>query len=155
MSGHLPVPQPQEPVWERFTADPRRPRNADVRVGHADRDLVADLLADAYAVGKLDNAEYNERLDRAMEIRTVRELMPLIGDLTVVPAGAGRTAGNGRRIASSILFLIAGTVVALNVLIWLLASISARELLYFWPMWVAVGMVVPVVIGAALRRSAD
>ena len=75
---------------------------------------------DAYAVGKLDTVEYNERL-----------------------------------LASSILFLIAGTVVALNVVIWLLASISARELLYFWPMWVAVGMVVPVVIGAALRRSAD
>lgn len=120
MSGQLPVPQPSEPSWERFTADPRRPRNADVRVGHADRDLVADLLGDAYAVGKLDTVEYNERL-----------------------------------LASSILFLIAGTVVALNVVIWLLASISARELLYFWPMWVAVGMVVPVVIGAALRRSAD
>lgn len=155
MSGQLPVPQPSEPSRERFTADPRRPRNADVRVGHADRDLVADLLGDAYAVGKLDTVEYNERLDKAMEIRTVGEVMPLVGDLMVVPAGMGRSAGHGRRLASSILFLIAGTVVALNVVIWLLASISARELLYFWPMWVAVGMVVPVVIGAALRRSAD
>ena len=155
MSGQLPVPQPSEPSWERFTADPRRPRNADVRVGHADRDLVADLLGDAYAVGKLDTVEYNERLDKAMEIRTVGEVMPLVGDLMVVPAGMGRSAGHGRRLASSILFLIAGTAVALNVVIWLLASISARELLYFWPMWVAVGMVVPVVIGAALRRSAD
>ncbi|NHB85762.1 DUF1707 domain-containing protein [Tessaracoccus sp. HDW20] len=71
MTVPLPVPQSSEPAWERFVADPRRPRNAEIRVGHADRDVLADLLADAYAYGKLDNIEYNERLDRAMEIKTV------------------------------------------------------------------------------------
>ena len=54
-----------------------------------------------------------------------------------------------------ILLLIAGTVVGINVLIWLLASLSAGALLYFWPMWVAVGMVIPVVIAFALGRSDD
>ncbi len=152
----LPVPQSPEPAWERFIADPRRPRNAEVRVGHADRDLIADLLGDAYAVGRLDTVEYNERLDKAMAIKTVGEIIPLVGDL-IAGNNTGRTAdtGRGREIAARVLLLIAGTVVGLNVLIWALASISAGGFLYFWPMWVAVGMVVPVVIAFALRRSDD
>lgn len=155
MSSSLPVPQPSEPAWERFTADPRRPRNKDVRVGHSDRDLVADLLGDAYALGKLDNDEYNERLDKAMQIKTVGEISPLVGDLVTGSAPARRDGSRGRIIASRILLLIAGTVVGINVLIWLLASLSAGALLYFWPMWVAVGMVIPVVIAFALGRSDD
>lgn len=156
MSAPLPVPQPSEPSWERFTADPRRPRNAPVRVGHADRDLIADMLADAYAFGRLDTDEYNDRLDQAMEIKTVGEILPLVGDL----AAAGtrdphRDPSRGRKVASSILYLIAFSVVALNVVIWALASVSAAQLLYFWPMWVAVGMLVPVIIAYALGRSND
>ncbi|NHB85763.1 hypothetical protein G7085_17460 [Tessaracoccus sp. HDW20] len=78
-----------------------------------------------------------------------------MGDLMTVPTTTVRGVGHGRMLASRILYLIAGTVVGLNVLIWLLASLSAGSLLYFWPMWVAVGMVVPVVIGVALGRSTD
>ena len=155
MTAPLPVPRSSEPAWERFVADPRRPRNAEIRVGHADRDVLADLLADAYAYGRLDTIEYNERLDKAMQVRTVGEIMPLVGDLMTVPAAASRGGGYGRSTAARVLFLIAGTAVGLNVLIWLFASLSAGALLYFWPMWVAVGMVVPVVIGVALGRSDD
>lgn len=156
MSAPLPVPQPSEPSWERFTADPRRPRNAPVRVGHADRDLLADMLADAYAYGRLDTDEYNDRLDKAMEIKTVGEIMPLVGDLAATGSrNSPRDAGRGRKLASSILYLIAFSVVAINVVIWALASASAAQLLYFWPMWVAVGMLVPVIIAYALGRSSD
>lgn len=155
MSAHLPVPQPSEPVWERFTADPRRVRNADVRVGHADRDLVADLLADAYALGRLDTDEYNERLDRAMQLRTVAEIMPLVGDLAASGAPTPASRRQGKETAARVLLLVAGTVTGINVLIWALVSISTGSFVYFWPMWVAVGMVVPVVIAFALRSSGD
>lgn len=155
MTSSLPVPQSSQPAWERFTADPRRPRNAEIRVGHTDRDLVADLLADAYALGKLDHEEYNERLDQAMQIKTVGEIIGVVGDLVSVPGPQPGQAARGRQVASRVLLLIAGSIVGINLLIWLLASLSAGTLLYFWPMWVAVGMVAPVVVAFALRGSDD
>lgn len=156
MTGSLPVPQGGgEPAWERFTADPRRPRNAATRIGHADRDLIADVLADAYAVGKLDTDEYNDRLDKAMALKTTGEILPLIGDVVGTAGEPARLPARGKKIASGILYLIAGSVVALNIVIWALASASAGALLYFWPMWVAVGMLVPVIVAYALGRSAD
>lgn len=155
MSASLPVPMPSEPAWDRFTADPRRPRNADIRVGNADRDMLADLLADAYSFGRLDSAEYHERLDKAMEIKTVGEIMPVVGDLITARMAQPQERSHGRLVAARVLMLIAGTAVGLNILIWALASISVGGFLYFWPMWVSVGMVVPVVIAFALRRSDD
>lgn len=155
MNSSLPVPQSPQPAWERFTADPRRPRNAEIRVGHADRDLLADLLADAYALGKLDHLEYNERLDQAMQIKTVGEIVGIVGDLMSVPGPQPGQVSHGKQVASRVLLLIAGSVVGINVLIWLLASLSAGTLLYFWPMWVAVGMVAPVVVAFALRGGSD
>ncbi|MGW0614229.1 DUF1707 SHOCT-like domain-containing protein [Streptomyces sp. NPDC002788] len=60
----------------------------DLRASDADRERVADILRDALAEGRLDMAEFEERLDATYQARTYGELAPITRDL---PA-AGVTA---------------------------------------------------------------
>jgi uncharacterized Tic20 family protein len=46
-----------------------------------DRDQVVEHVTSAYAEGRLDKAEFDERLDRAMTARTHGDLAPIMRDL--------------------------------------------------------------------------
>lgn len=52
-----------------------------MRASDADRDRVADALREAYAEGRLDVEEHNERIDVAYQAKTLGELSPLLSDL--------------------------------------------------------------------------
>jgi len=56
-------------------------RGAQLRIGDADRERAAAELAEHYAVGRLDQAEHAERLDRIWAARTRAELDPVFVDL--------------------------------------------------------------------------
>ncbi|GAB2742204.1 DUF1707 SHOCT-like domain-containing protein [Streptomyces bullii] len=58
----------------------------DLRASDADRERVAEILRDALAEGRLDMAEFEERLDATYQARTYGELAPITRDL---PAGNG------------------------------------------------------------------
>ncbi|MEW2509254.1 DUF1707 domain-containing protein [Streptomyces sp. NPDC046870] len=60
----------------------------DLRASDADRDRVAEVLRDALAEGRLDMAEFDERLEAAYRARTYGELAPLTRDLPVAGAVA-------------------------------------------------------------------
>jgi len=60
--------------------------NPDMRVSHADRTEVADRLSRHYADGRLDEDEFNERLDRAMKAKTQADLHGLFADLPDQPS---------------------------------------------------------------------
>jgi hypothetical protein len=53
----------------------------NMRIGDAERADVADRLAKHYSDGRLDHAEFSERLDRAMKAKTMAELGGLLADL--------------------------------------------------------------------------
>ncbi|MFF3504919.1 DUF1707 domain-containing protein [Streptomyces sp. NPDC003247] len=53
----------------------------DLRASDADRERVAEVLRDALAEGRLDMAEFEERLDATYRARTYGELAPLTRDL--------------------------------------------------------------------------
>ena len=72
---------PTDPVWGRFTQDPRNPGAAALRAADRDRDVVLQVLAEAYADGRLDRQEYDERAESTSHTKTLGELPPLIGDL--------------------------------------------------------------------------
>src|SRR5215831_19775698 len=55
--------------------------NPNVRVSHAERTEVTDGLSKHYADGRLDEEEFNERLDRAMKAKTRADLDGLFNDL--------------------------------------------------------------------------
>jgi hypothetical protein len=94
-----------------------------MRISDADRAEVADRLSKHYSDGRLDQAEFNERLDRAMKAKTRSDLSGLFADL---PAGDApeqavkavrqpdRRRGN-RRPVQRVLGLILITVVAIFV----------------------------------------
>ncbi|MEU8567964.1 DUF1707 domain-containing protein [Streptomyces pathocidini] len=69
---------------------PERPDLPELRASDADRDRVAEVLRDALAEGRLDMAEFDERLGAAYRARTYAELEPLTRDLPA--ADSPRTA---------------------------------------------------------------
>ena len=60
--------------------------NPDMRVSHEDRTEVADRLSKHYGDGRLDEDEFNERLDRAMKAKTQADLHGLFADLPDQPS---------------------------------------------------------------------
>lgn len=51
------------------------------RIGDAERDRAADQLREHLALGRLDQAEFDDRLDAAMRARYASDLDSLFGDL--------------------------------------------------------------------------
>jgi hypothetical protein len=68
-------------------ADP--PSAPALRASDADRDRVIELLRAAVADGRLDPAEFDERLDAALAARTIDALAPLTADLIAAPGVRG------------------------------------------------------------------
>jgi hypothetical protein len=68
-------------LWASFPHDPRDPSVASLRASDADRDIVHGVLGDAFADGRLDRAEYDERSAAVLAARTLGELPALVADL--------------------------------------------------------------------------
>jgi Flp pilus assembly protein TadB len=56
-------------------------RDPDLRAGDADREAIAERLRKSHAEGRLDVQEFQERLDRCFQAKTVGELEQLVNDL--------------------------------------------------------------------------
>lgn len=120
-----------------------------LRASDADRERVATALRQHYAEGRLADAELAERIDQAYASRTLGELRELTLDLpevtpsappaptppAAVPATPGGPARRDRTLRA--MWTTWAVAVAVNLMVWLLVSISSGELAYFWPMWVA------------------
>ena len=63
-----------------------------MRVSDVERQAVADRLAEHFSAGRLDQAEFDERVGRAMAAKTRADLSGLFDDLpeTGAPAAAGQ-----------------------------------------------------------------
>jgi len=64
-----------------------------MRVSDAERGEVADRLSKHYGDGRLDQAEFNERLDQAMRAKTRQDLNGLFTDLPEGEAAANAVPG--------------------------------------------------------------
>ncbi|WP_306369735.1 DUF1707 and DUF4870 domain-containing protein [Nocardiopsis sp. CC223A] len=63
-----------------------------IRLTHADRDAVTEILREAYGKGQLDEDEFEERLDQAMRAKFGADLEPLTLDLGLTPQGRPATS---------------------------------------------------------------
>ena len=133
-----------------------------MRASDHDRQQVVDRLRSAVADGRLTVDEYVERMGRAYQAVTYGDLAPLYADLPVDhpggPAGrAGSLAGSGTPApaagrpgggtrpgglaglpaALKVLWTIWLTAVSVNVVVWVLVSVTSGHLAYPWPLWVA------------------
>jgi Flp pilus assembly protein TadB len=76
----------------------RRIRYSDqhIRVSDAERNAVAELLGQHYADGRLDQAEFDDRVSQTMSAKTRGDLAGLFDDLPEAgPAGAGPAGPGG------------------------------------------------------------
>ena len=64
-----------------------------MRVSDADRSDVTDRLARHYGDGRLDQAEFDDRVSRAMTAKTVADFHGLFDDLPDLPPDVSDTAG--------------------------------------------------------------
>lgn len=86
-------------AWAARPDGPVHP--AYVRVSQAERERVVEDLSDAFADGRLDQAEFDRRMHLAMTARTRGDLGPLLSDLRVSdtptpPATSGSPTGSER-----------------------------------------------------------
>ncbi len=75
-------------LWQRFEHDPRDPAYAGIRASDRDRGVVHDALAEAYAEGRIDREELDERTTQVDRAKTYGDLVPPLHDLTVDAAVA-------------------------------------------------------------------
>ena len=76
-----------------------------LRVSDAEREAVSGRLAEHFAAGRLDQAEFDDRVGRAMSAKTRGDLRGLFADLSEtgapavpeLPRGGGGTPGGGTR----------------------------------------------------------
>lgn len=134
------------PVWVRFSQDPREPDSAGIRASDLDRAVVADVLADAYADGRLDQEEFAERSDAAAATKLLGELPALISDLIPATATAGTslarlspaeiTVQAQQHWRTTLNQALLGMLVPslITVVIWIATGMG-----YPWPLWVVAG----------------
>ena len=131
----------------------------EMRVSDRDRQTAGDQLKVALEDGRLDFAEYDRRLALAFGATTYGDLERLFADLpqeplaplAVRPAATPPPAQTHRRepdammaaflrlpTALKILWSIWGTVVAINLVVWVLVGVGEGEIAYPWPIWLVI-----------------
>jgi hypothetical protein len=129
---------------------------SDLRVSDAERQAVADQLSKHFADGRLDQAEFDERLSQTMSAKTYHDLDGLLTDLPsteasggagLPPAGGrvtGRAAGSvpQRRVARPLLLIVAAIVVL---------SIAGHAAAWAFGGWLWITVIVLVVVAFARR----
>ena len=121
-----------------------------MRAADTDREAVVARLRTALSEGRLELDEFDERVAEAYRAKTYADLDRLLTDLPGVapvsqsqlaptpPAPAPVPAASPGTVPRWLAALWGtwAAAVGINVVIWLLVSISTADLVYFWPMWV-------------------
>ena len=94
---------------------PRSRPSPDLRVSDAERAAVAERLSKHYADGRLDEAEFNERVDATMKAKRQADFNGLFSDLPDLeqPGALSRTQRDHAH--HGLLLLVAVVVVAIGV----------------------------------------
>jgi hypothetical protein len=140
--------------WGRFSLDPRQPSSAPMRASDDDRQIALQLLAAAYADGRITRDEYDERADAAAAVTTLGDLPPLLTDL--VPAerpsaprdltsmGPDELRARARqayeaRLRHALLGMLIPSLIC--ILIWVVGGFGPDgwEMEYPWPLFVVIG----------------
>ena len=127
-----------------------------LRVSDSERQAAVERLGLAHDEGRLNLDEYDTRLAAAYASVTYGDLDRLFDDLPApgtVPVVHRPAVSAPRRAAAvavaegafvrmplalKVLWTIYGSVVAINLMVWFLVSVSSTGGTYFWPMWLLI-----------------
>jgi hypothetical protein len=131
-------------IWREFEHDPRDPAYAGLRASERDRDVIRDVLSTAYAEGRLDRDEFDERIASLAAAKTYADLVPPISDLTAdaVPARLTSTTGKDVRRSAELYYgekvreAFFGMLIP-NLIVWAIWFMTGHD--YFpWPLFVSI-----------------
>ncbi len=129
-------------VWRRFEHDPRDPSYAALRASDRDRAVVHDVLAEAYAEGRLDREELEERTAAVDAAKTYAALVPPIRDLAVDTESAGWTSDTGLRQNAETYYrerlreAFFGFLIP-NLIVWAIWFMTGHDA-FIWPVFVTI-----------------
>lgn len=111
------------------------------RASDAERDHIVRLLGRHMADGRIDLAEYDQRVERVYATSTREDLKLVLSDLPALPDEPSRPAGTrARRSRFPIWQRIEASawlgVSVLVLIIWGAISLAVGEFTYPWPIWV-------------------
>jgi hypothetical protein len=140
---------PEPELWSRFGHDPRSDSSRALRASDADREVAREALAEAYADGRLDRAELDDRLDALTTCRRLAGLVPLLDDLvpaTEAPAVAPSETLRAEAVLAyeaqrrrALLAMLVPSLVC--TVIWFVSGFGPDgwHLVYPWPLLVVLG----------------
>lgn len=151
--------------------DPNDQPSFQPRIGDAERQAAVDRLSDHYVAGRLDETEFNERMDKALRAKTAEDLAPLFADLPgdsgfgsrqvqpyaaptgpAVPEHYGQvpdTASSGGGLSPS----ARATLQTIQGLIWPIAILSAIFLGVSWLPAIGGAIIITMVLDAVLKND--
>jgi hypothetical protein len=96
------------------------PYDRSLRAADSDRESVADILRDQHVAGRLDNDEFQERIDLCYAAKAYSDLDAIVADLPGAEPRVSRPAGVWRWPRFAFLpLLIAAVVLSHGHLLWL------------------------------------
>jgi len=103
-----------------------------LRVSDAERQAVTDRLAEHFADGRLDQAEFDDRVGQAMNAKTRADLSGLFSDLPETGAPAVADHAHGRRRRHPVLLLV--------LLVLLIAATAHAVMPWLWIAFLGVAL---------------
>ena len=148
--------------WSEFSHDPRRPETSGLRASDRDRDVVLRVLGEAFADGRLDRTEYDERAEAVARAKTMGELPAVMADLVpatptttpstdLAPLGTAELRARAEQDYRRDLRNATSQVVIVGALmtgIWFLTGAG-----YFWPGFVVLAVAINVLRLLLTRRD--
>ena len=123
-------------------SDPVRPE--DLRVSDVERAAVQERLREAVGAGQLDLHEFDTRVATVWQARTRGDLTRVTADLPAVPPPPPPAPAEPRRRIFSddaggttlkVLSIIWACAFSINVVVWLLVSVTTVDFVHPWPIW--------------------
>jgi hypothetical protein len=123
-------------------SDPVRPD--DLRVSDVERAAVQERLREAVGAGQLDFHEFDARVTTVWQAKTRGELTRVTADLPAVPPAPPRPPAPARRrifadTAGGTTMRVLSTIwlcaFSINIVVWLLVSVTSIDAVYPWPIW--------------------
>ena len=134
-------------AWARFEHDPRSPQGARLRASDKDRDVALEVLGQAFADGRLDHQEYDERSTAVTSSKVLGDVVPHLEDLVPDEPGTSlATSAPGGAVARPDLHQQAVAkwasdrrealmgFVGLSVLLWVIYAVATPGI-FPWPLF--------------------
>jgi Flp pilus assembly protein TadB len=142
---------PSSPPWFH-AATRRRTSYSSMRISDSERSEAADMLSRHYGDGRLDEAEFNQRLDQAMRAKTYSDLGGLFEDLPRTETEAAEAprvpaARRGHHHPSRLFLMVALVIAA--------AVVAGHAVVWFATAWIWLAVLGAILfIAESRRRSA-